>query len=63
MNTIDKYIFENETPNFRKIHIFGEWWLISVASKGGKCGETDWNLRNRLLYLLSFVFVPVKVVD
>lgn len=63
MRTIDRYSFDNLTGHFRKIHVNGDYWLISCASKSGRSGYTKLCLRNALMYLLSFVFIPVKVVD
>ena len=63
MRTIKRHVFDNYLQHFRKIHICNDYYMLSVISKTGRSGVVEWDIRNILLYLLSFIFVVVKVVD
>ena len=62
MHTVDKELFELRTKYFRKIHLFKNYYLVSIVSKRGISGEIRLCLANILMYPLSFVFMPVKVI-
>lgn len=63
MLTVDRWTWDNQLPHFRKIHVYKDYYLVSIVSKSGISGKTNWNFKNAFLYLFSFIFILVKVVD
>lgn len=48
---------------FRKIHVYRDVWFISVRATRAMDGRFPVNIKNILYYLLSFVFIPVKIIN
>lgn len=60
---IHEYQLNKNLKYFRKIHIYRNIWLISVRATRTIDGRFPINYKNCLYYLLSFVFVPVKIIN
>ncbi len=52
-----------ELKYFRKIHIYHGIWLVSLYAKRTQQGKFPVNIHNILCVPLSFIMVPVKVID
>ena len=62
MLTISKRIFDEKVCCHRKIHIYKNYYLVSIYAKCSYDGKFHFNLHNILLYPLPFVYRLVKVV-
>lgn len=63
MRKIYKWQLEQKLKHFRKIHIIRGIWLVSLCSATTKEGTFPLNLHNIIHFPLTFIFVPIKVID
>ena len=61
MFTVSKYVFDEMLCNHRKIHLYKNYYLISIYSKCCYDGKWHWNLHNIILFPLTFVYRIIKV--
>ena len=63
MIKIYKWQFEKKLKYFRKIHIWNGLWFVSLYSAKTEDGTFPLNFHNMVRFILTFVFIPVKVID
>ena len=63
MKTISEKMLHENLRYFRKIHIFKNYYLVSIyATKSRIDGKWHWTLFNVIHYPLTFVYKLIKVV-
>lgn len=63
MRKIYKWQFEEKLKHFRKIHIAHGIWLVALCSAKTEEGKFPLNMYNIIHFPLTFIFVPIKVID
>lgn len=62
MRKISRYSLLTKIPNFRKIRITDDFYLISLYSKTSRGGLVKLDIGNIIRFIGSYIFIPVKVV-
>lgn len=63
MRKISRSQLEVKLKYNRKIHMLSGTWLVSLYSTKSKQGSFKINFHNIVHYPLTFLMVPVKVID
>ena len=62
MLKVSKRVFDEHLCHYRKIHIYKDYYLVSIYSKCSKDGRFHLNLHNIFLFPLTFIYRVVKVI-